>query len=126
MPATSKGFPYPAPTAGNNVPADIQALAEAIEAWPGIPQLTQVQIDALPSGAKTTNLHVYNATTGRTQRWNGATWVNLIDASGATFTGEVDVVSATAAGSASARQIWMSTAAPSGGADGDVWLTYLP
>lgn len=45
---------------------------------------------------------------------------------GATFTGEVDVVSATAAGSTSVRQITISTADPSGGADGDVWLKYVP
>lgn len=44
---------------------------------------------------------------------------------GATFTGEVDVVSATAPGSSSARQIFISTADPSGGADGDVWIKYI-
>lgn len=43
---------------------------------------------------------------------------------GATFTGEVDVVSATAAGSNSVRQITISTASPTGGSDGDVWLVY--
>jgi hypothetical protein len=48
------------------------------------------------------------------------------DLAGATFTGEVDVVSATGAGSTSARQITLSTSAPSGGADGDVWITYVP
>lgn len=45
--------------------------------------------------------------------------------SGATFTGEVDVVSATAAGSTSARQITISTADPTGGADGDLWVKYV-
>ena len=44
--------------------------------------------------------------------------------SGATFTGEVDVVSATAAGSNSVRQITISTSSPTGGNDGDVWLVY--
>jgi hypothetical protein len=42
-----------------------------------------------------------------------------------TFTGTVTVVSPTATGSIGARQITMSTAAPSAGADGDVWLTYV-
>lgn len=42
-----------------------------------------------------------------------------------TFTGTVTVVSPTAAGSIGARQITMSTADPSGGADGDVWLKYV-
>lgn len=45
--------------------------------------------------------------------------------SGATFTGEVDVVSATAAGSTSVRQITVSTADPTGGADGDIWVKYV-
>lgn len=44
---------------------------------------------------------------------------------GATFTGEVDVVSATAAGSNSVRQITISTSNPTGGNDGDVWLVYV-
>lgn len=42
-----------------------------------------------------------------------------------TFTGTVTVVSPTATGSIGARQITMSTADPSGGADGDVWLKYV-
>jgi hypothetical protein len=45
---------------------------------------------------------------------------------GATFTGEVDVVSATATGSTSVRQITISTADPTGGADGDIWVKYVP
>lgn len=42
-----------------------------------------------------------------------------------TFTGTVTVVSPTAAGSVGVRQVTMSTADPSGGADGDVWLKYV-
>lgn len=45
--------------------------------------------------------------------------------SGATFTGNVNVVSPTAAGSTGARQITLSAADPSGGADGDVWIKYI-
>lgn len=44
--------------------------------------------------------------------------------SGATFTGNVTVVSPTATGSTGARQITLSTSDPSGGADGDVWIKY--
>lgn len=44
---------------------------------------------------------------------------------GATFTGNVSVVSPTAAGSTGARQITISTADPSGGSDGDVWIKYI-
>ena len=46
------------------------------------------------------------------------------DLAGATFTGAVNVVSPTAAGSKGVRQITISTSAPSGGNDGDVWLVY--
>lgn len=45
---------------------------------------------------------------------------------GATFTGNVSVVSPTATGSTGVRQATMSTADPSGGSDGDVWLKYTP
>lgn len=43
---------------------------------------------------------------------------------GATFTGEVDLVSPTAVPSAGGRQIWFSTDAPTAGdgADGDMWV----
>lgn len=44
---------------------------------------------------------------------------------GATFTGNVNVVSPTAAGSTGVRQITMSTATPTGGSSGDVWLVYV-
>lgn len=124
MPSTNKGFPYPSASDANNVPQDIQALADAVEAWPGIPSLTQTQINALSSAARTTNLHVFNSTTGKTQRWTGSAWVDMVDAAGATFTGTVNVVSPTAAGSTGARQITVSTADPTGGANGDVWLKY--
>lgn len=44
--------------------------------------------------------------------------------SGATFTGASSGVSPTAEGSSGFRNIVMSTSAPTGGADGDIWLTY--
>jgi len=43
---------------------------------------------------------------------------------GATFTGNVSVVSPTSAGSNGVRNITMSTSAPTGGNDGDVWIVY--
>ena len=42
-----------------------------------------------------------------------------------TFTGTTNVESPTAAGSNGVRQITMSTAAPTGGYDGDIWLVYV-
>lgn len=44
--------------------------------------------------------------------------------SGATFTGNVSVVSPTASESKGVREITISISTPSGGADGDVWLVY--
>lgn len=44
---------------------------------------------------------------------------------GATFTGNVNVVSPTAAGSSGVRQMTISTSGPTGGSDGDVWLVYV-
>lgn len=41
-----------------------------------------------------------------------------------TFTGTTTVASPTSAGSIGVRQVTVSTSAPSGGADGDVWLVY--
>lgn len=43
---------------------------------------------------------------------------------GGSFTGTVTGVSPTAAGSSGFRNITMSTSAPTGGSDGDVWLVY--
>jgi len=42
-----------------------------------------------------------------------------------TFTGTTNVESPTAAVSNGVRQITMSTAEPTGGSDGDVWLVYV-
>lgn len=42
-----------------------------------------------------------------------------------TKSGNLNVVSPTAAGSTGVRQVTMSTASPSGGADGDMWLVYV-
>lgn len=93
MPTTDKGFPYPASSASNNVPADLQAIADMLELWPGIPSLTQTQINALSAGAKTPNLHVFNSTAGQVQRWNGAAWIAVVDVSGISD-GDVPVWSA--------------------------------
>lgn len=46
-------------------------------------------------------------------------------ASNLALTGTTTVVSPTAGGSTGVRQITASTSAPTGGADGDVWLVYV-
>jgi hypothetical protein len=50
---------------------------------------------------------------------------NKADIASPTFTGIASGVSPTAAGSIGFRNITMSTSAPSGGNDGDVWLVYV-
>lgn len=76
MASTAKGYPYPAGTDPNNVPADLQALAEAVDASPGIRAYTQAEIDALPAAQKWVGRKVWNVTAGVHQNWNGAQWVS--------------------------------------------------
>lgn len=78
MPNTTKGYPYPQDADPADVPADVQLLAEAVDATPGIASLTQAQIDALGVAAKWAGRIVWNQTTGRLQRCDGSTWVDLV------------------------------------------------
>lgn len=78
MPATTtRGVPYPEATDNNNTPADLQALAEWVDAAPGIAVVTTTQRDALLVWV---GRHVWNTTTGQLERWNGAAWVPGVDA----------------------------------------------
>lgn len=90
-------------------------------------RLTNVSTAAIVSlPDQTGNSGKYLTTNGSVASWDDVT-VDLSGyaaLSGATFTGEVDVVSASAAGSTSARQITMSTSSPSGGSNGDLWVQY--
>lgn len=52
MPSTSKGYPYPAATDVPDVPADIQSLADAINA--GLPRKVQVGSFTMSITASTT------------------------------------------------------------------------
>lgn len=78
MPNTTKGYPYPEDTDPADVPADVQLLAEAVDAAPGIASLTQAQINALGVAAKWAGRIVWNQTTGKLQRCDGSTWVDLV------------------------------------------------
>ena len=55
---------------------------------------------------------------------SNVTDIAVFDTTGTTFSGTVTGVSPTAAGSTGFRKTTMSTAAPTGGLDGDVWLQY--
>lgn len=52
------------------------------------------------------------------------TFTGTVTVDNITATGTVEIVSPTAAGSTGPRDITMSTSAPTGGNDGDVWLVY--
>jgi carbon monoxide dehydrogenase subunit G len=75
MPAeTTKGFPYPVDADPNDVPADIQTLAEFLDTIPGISIFTTAQRDALAGGDLWNGRVIYNTTTARLEYYNGAQW----------------------------------------------------
>lgn len=65
---TPKGIPYPAPTDANNVPVDIKAVADWLDARPGIQTMTTAQRDALTGGNVWLGRIVFNSTTGRLEQ----------------------------------------------------------
>lgn len=75
MATTAKGYRYPIGTDPNNVPADIQRLAEDVDAAPGIAVVTTTERDAL---LVWTGRTVYNTTTARHEVWNGAQWIAVV------------------------------------------------
>lgn len=77
MANTTKGYPYPIDTDSADVPSDVQLLAEAVDASPGIASLTQTQIDALSAGMKWAGRVVWNQTTNKLQQSNGSSWSNI-------------------------------------------------
>lgn len=74
---TSKGYPYPEDTDPADVPADVQALASAVDLNPGIASLTQTEINALSAGEKWAGRVVWNETTTTLQVSNGSTFSDL-------------------------------------------------
>lgn len=78
MATTDLGFPY---YSGSDSPAGFsqqQALAEAIDAMPGVGSYTQTEIDAFTVVEKRAGRVVFNETTGTHQRSNGSTWTDFI------------------------------------------------
>ncbi len=73
MTTTGKGYPYPTPTDDVDVPGDIQALSQAIDAAPGITSLTQTQINGLSVGEKWAGRLVWNSTAMRLEVCDGST-----------------------------------------------------
>lgn len=79
MANTTKGFPYPIDTDAADIPSDVQLLAEAVDAAPGIASLTQAQIDALSAAQKWAGRIVWNQTANRHERSNGSTFEPLTE-----------------------------------------------
>jgi len=74
---TVMALPYPEGSDANDVPADMQALAERLDDAPGIESLTSAQIAALSAGQKPAGRVVYNSTTQKLQVSNGSTFANI-------------------------------------------------
>lgn len=74
---TPKGLPYPVGSSAFDVAGDVEDLALALDAMPGISSLTQAQIDALGVGQKWAGRVVHNSTTGRLQVSNGSTFSDV-------------------------------------------------
>lgn len=77
MAETSLGYTYPASTAAPAGHSQIQALAEDVDASPGIASMTGAAIAALTGDQKRAGRVVFNSTTGRLQRSDGSTWVDV-------------------------------------------------
>ena len=70
-------LPFPEGADANDVPADMQALAERVDEVPGIESLTSAEIAALTAGEKPAGRVVYNSTTSKLQVSNGSTFANI-------------------------------------------------
>jgi len=79
MPNTDLGYPYVAGTASPAGHTQVQALAEAVDASPGVGSFTQTEIDAFTIAQKRAGRVVWNETTGTLQQSNGSTWTNVGD-----------------------------------------------
>jgi hypothetical protein len=77
MPNTTKGYPYPQGSDDVDVPGDIQALADAVDASPGVTSYTSTQLAGLSAGAKWAGRIVWNSTTSKLQVSNGSTFSDV-------------------------------------------------
>jgi hypothetical protein len=75
---TTRGYPFPEDSDPADVPYDVEQLAAAINAAPGIAALTQAQIDALSAALKWGGRIVWNSTDGAHQFSNGSTFADLV------------------------------------------------
>jgi hypothetical protein len=74
---TVMALPFPEGADANDVPADMQALAERLDEAPGIESLTSAEISALTAGQKPAGRVVYNSTTSKLQISNGTSFADV-------------------------------------------------
>ena len=74
---TVMALPFPEGADANDVPADMQALAERLDEAPGIESLTSAKISGLAAGEKPAGRVVYNSTTSKLQVSNGSTFADV-------------------------------------------------
>lgn len=100
MPNTTKGYPYPQGSDAVDVPGDIQALADAVDASPGVTSYTSTQIAALTAGEKWAGRVIWNSTAGKLQVSNGSTFSD-VDTSVALSSSTPQTLGTAAAGTSS-------------------------
>lgn len=83
--STIHGIDVPDSSQANNIPTDLGKIVTALEGGSLVKRLTSTQINALTSAQKPAGLLVFNSTTNKLQVSNGATFTDVIDASGGTM-----------------------------------------
>ena len=74
MTTTTRGVPYPEPADPNDVPSDIEALAEWMDSNPGVLVVTTAQRNALLGADRWVGRVVYNTDFHTLDCWNGVVW----------------------------------------------------
>lgn len=78
MATTDLGFPYPENADPVDVAGDIQALADQVDAVPGVGSFTAVEVAAFTVAEKRAGRVIWNETTGTLQRSSGSAWVDIV------------------------------------------------
>lgn len=69
------GLPFPAPSDANNVPADMEALADRVDLLTGATPVTELERDALAGDDRFTGRIVFNVDAERVEVFDGDDWV---------------------------------------------------
>lgn len=72
------GIPIPVGSDLAEVPPDLEAAFDVVDASPGVSRLTQAEIDALTAEQKPAGRYVHNLTRGRLQVSNGSTFYDTV------------------------------------------------